>query len=79
MFAAEYLRLVQRHSRFVEDLKTEGWQEIATTLVSANVESYLRHANGNRMTVKTNSTYTDFIKNGKVVKVETNPCEITYC
>lgn len=72
MFAEEYLRLIQRHSRHVEDLKTEGWQEIATTLVSAFAESFLRHANGNRMTVKTNSTYTDFIKNDKVVKVETN-------
>lgn len=79
MFAEEYLRLIQRHSRHVEDLKIEGWQEIATTLVSAFVESYLRHANGNRMTVKTNSTYTDFIKNGKVVKVETYQREKPYC
>ena len=79
MFAEEYLRLVQRHSRFVEDLKTEGWQEIATTLVSANVESFLRHANGNRMIVKTNSTYTDYCKNGKVVKVVTYQWEKPYC
>lgn len=79
MFAEEYLRLVQRHSRVVDELKTEGWQEIATTLVSANVESFLRHANGNRMIVKTNSTYTDYCKNGKVVKVVTYQWEKPYC
>lgn len=79
MFAAEYLRLVQRHSRVVEDLKTEGWQEIATSMISAFIESFLRHANGNRMTVKTNSTYTDFCKNGKVVKVITYEWEKPYC
>lgn len=79
MFAEEYLRLVQRHSRVVDELKTEGWQEIATSMISCFIESFLRHANGNRMIVKTNSTYTDYCKNGKVVKVVTYQWEKPYC
>lgn len=68
MTASEYKRIITKHCEHVDGLKSEGWHEIATMVLSYRTESFLRHPNGSNMIVRTNYCCSDFVKNGKIVK-----------
>lgn len=70
MNCKEIKSLIIRHSREVECLISEGYQEKATRLVSPyEIHSLLYHQNGNHMQVESNITTTALFKNRRLTKV----------